>query len=125
MLGKWITLADAASGASEAAAENAQSGAEGGWGMMLPMIIIFAAMFYLMYRSQKKEQKRRVEMINSVKAGSRILTVGGMLGNIVTVKDESFEIEIAKNVKVEISKNAIASVIEDVKADNAGEKAGK
>lgn len=61
--------------------------------MILPMVLIFVAMYFVMIRPQKKQQKREQEMRDSLKIGDEITTIGGILGKIVTVKDDSIVIE--------------------------------
>ena len=89
-----------------------------GFGSMVPMIIIMAVLIYFMWRSQKKEQKRRQEMIDGVKVGDKVVTIGGIYGEIVTVKEQTFIVKIADNTKVELMKSAVSSV-------PAGEEAKK
>ena len=88
-----------------------EQGALGGLMGMLPMILITAAMFYLMWRGQAKERKKREAMLSSIKAGDRIVTIGGMYGTVVEVKNEGFIIKIADNVKIEVTKSAVGSVV--------------
>ena len=88
-----------------------EQGALGGLMGMLPMILIIAAMFYLMCRGQAKERKKREAMLSSIKAGDRIVTIGGMYGTVVEVKNEGFIIKIADNVKIEVTKSAVGSVV--------------
>lgn len=83
---------------------------------MLPFIIIIAAMFFLMWRGQSKERKRREEMMNSIVAGTKVLTLGGIYGIVDSVNGDVFKIKIADNVKIEINRNGIASVVKDEKA---------
>ena len=78
---------------------------------MLPMIVVFAVIIYLMWRGQKKEQKRRAEMIDSIKAGDQVLMVGGIFGEIVSVKDDQFVVKIADNVKINVVKTAVSTVV--------------
>ena len=99
------TTAKGANGAPE------QQGAFGGIMGMLPMILIFAAMFYLMWRGQAKERKKREEMLSAIKAGDKIVTIGGLCGVVAEVKADGYLIKIADNVKIETTKNAIGSVI--------------
>ena len=89
-----------------------------GFGSMIPFFIIMAVMIYFMFRKQKKEQKQRQEMIESVKAGDKVLTIGGIYGEIVTVKEQSFIVKIADNTRIEIMKSAVSSM-------PAGEEAKK
>ncbi|MBQ7402791.1 MAG: preprotein translocase subunit YajC [Lentisphaeria bacterium] len=91
---------------------------------MIPFIIVIAAMFFLMWRGQAKEKKRREEMMNSIMVGTKVLTLGGIYGTVDSVNGDIFKIKIADNVKIEINRNGIASVIKDEKAAEpaAGEK---
>ena len=81
-----------------------------GIGSMMPMIIVMAVLIYFMWRGQKKEQKRRQEMIDGVKVGDKVVTIGGIYGEVVTVKEQSFIVKIAENTKVELLKSAVSSV---------------
>ena len=89
-----------------------------GFGGMMPMIIVMAVLIYFMWRGQKKEQKRRQEMIDGVKVGDKVVTIGGIYGEVVTVKEQTFIVKIADNTKVELMKSAVSSV-------PAGEEAKK
>ena len=89
-----------------------------GFGSMMPMIIVMAVLIYFMWRGQKKEQKRRQEMIEGVKVGDKVVTIGGLYGEVVTVKEQTFIVKIADNTKVELMKSAVSSV-------PAGEEAKK
>ena len=77
---------------------------------MMPMIIVMAVLIYFMWRGQKKEQKRRQEMIDGVKVGDKVVTIGGIYGEVVTVKEQTFIVKIADNTKVELMKSAVSSV---------------
>ena len=78
-----------------------------GLGSMAPMIIVMVVLIYFMWRGQKKEQKRRQEMIEGVKVGDKVVTIGGIYGEIVTVKEQSFIVKIADNTRVELMKSAV------------------
>jgi len=75
----------------------------------LPMIVLLVVMFYLMYRGQKKEQKRRQEMLTAIKKGDHIVTIGGIHGEVVEIKDDAFVVKVAQGVDMTFSKAAIAS----------------
>lgn len=109
-----LSLATQAAGTAAGAAGNTastQQSSAGSFLGMLPMIIVFAVIIYLMWRGQKKEQKRRQEMVDSIKAGDQVLTVAGIFGEIIAVKDDQFIIKIADNVKINVVKTAVGSVI--------------
>ena len=82
----------------------------GGFGSMIPMVIVMAVLIYFMWRGQKKEQKRRQEMIDGVKVGDKVVTIGGIYGEIVTVKEQSFIVKIADNTRIELMKSAVSNV---------------
>ncbi|MBR2438568.1 MAG: preprotein translocase subunit YajC [Lentisphaeria bacterium] len=115
-----LTIAEA--GQKAAAAQQPQSFAQGISGM-LPFIIVIAAMFFLMWRGQSKERKRREEMLNSIMAGTKVLTLGGIYGIVDSVNGDVYKIKIADNVKIEINRAGIASVVkEETAAAPAEEK---
>ena len=92
-----------------AAQEEPRSAWEG-IGSMAPMIIVMAVLIYFMWRGQKKEQKRRQEMIDGVKVGDKVVTIGGIYGEVANVKEQSFIVKIADNTRIELMKSAVSSV---------------
>lgn len=85
----------------------------------LIMIVALIAVFYFfMYRPQKKQEKEQNEMRNSLQVGDEITTIGGIIGKIVSIKDETVLIETSgERNKIRILRTAIRSV--DVKAEDA------
>lgn len=77
---------------------------------LFPMLIVMGVLIYFMWRGQKKEQKRRQEMVESVKVGDSIVTIGGIAGEVVAVKDDRFVIKTAESTKLEIVKSAVSAV---------------
>ena len=104
------TKATAQVPANGAQAQEEPRSALDGFGSMMPMIIVMAVLIYFMWRGQKKEQKRRQEMIEGVKVGDKVVTIGGIYGEVVTVKEQTFIVKIADNTKVELMKSAVSSV---------------
>lgn len=79
----------------------------------LPMILImFAIMYFLILRPQKQKEKRRLEMIANVRKNDRIITIGGVHGLVLSVKEKEVIVRVddAKDVKLKIEKSAITSV---------------
>mgnify|MGYP005845657757 CR=1 FL=1 len=72
---------------------------------------LFAILYFLMIRPQQQRQKKHQEMIRSLKTDDRVITVGGIYGTIVKIKDKSIVLKVADNVRIEFSKTAIAEVI--------------
>ncbi len=78
--------------------------------MLLPLLLI-PVLYLLMIRPQQKRQKQWQQMLGSIKSGDRVTTAGGIRGTILSIKDDSIIIRVAPdNLKMEIAKNAIASV---------------
>lgn len=91
-------------------------------GSFLPMIVIIGVMVYFMWSSQKKERKRREELVESVKAGVRVVTIGGIIGEVVSVKENQFTLEIASGVRVQVDKNAVSRVVKEEEPVSKEEK---
>jgi preprotein translocase subunit YajC len=78
---------------------------------MLPILLFIPLLYMLMIRPQQKRQKQWQSMLASIKAGDKITTSGGIRGIILSIKDDSYIIRVAPdNLKLEVAKNAIASV---------------
>jgi preprotein translocase subunit YajC len=80
---------------------------------MVGMLVVFGAMFYfLLIRPQHKQKKEQENLLKNIKSGDRVLTTGGVYGIVTNVKEKSFMVKIADNVKVEVAKSAIGTVIQ-------------
>ena len=79
--------------------------------MMVPIIIIFVVMIAISLRTSSKEKKKREEMMNSIRKGTKIMTSGGILGEIAEVQKDQFMLKVANNVQIAISRSAVAQVI--------------
>lgn len=89
------------------------SGGSGGFiSMILMMVGMVAVMYFLVIRPQKKEQKRMMEMINSMEVGDTVETVSGFYGVIIDLSDEDIVVEFGsnKNCRIPMRKSAIARV---------------
>jgi preprotein translocase subunit YajC len=80
----------------------------------VPIILIFIIMYFLLFRPQMKRQKEQARLVSSLKTGDRVVTASGIHGLISNVKERTVTLKIADNVKIEMEKSAITSV---VKAD--------
>ena len=85
-------------------------------GAMLQMVGMFAiigVMFYfLLIRPQQKQRKEQEELLKSVKTGDKVLLNSGIFGIVSNVKDKSLMVKIADNVKIEVLKSAVGSVVQ-------------
>ena len=93
-------------------AQSAGGLAEGGFGL-LPIVFVMVIFYFLLIRPQQKRAKQHKEMLSAIRRGDKIVTSGGLTGTIVKVVDDSetVEVEIAKDVKV----NVVRAMIADVK----------
>ena len=79
--------------------------------MLLPILLFIPLLYFMMIRPQQRRQKQWQEMLGKIKSGDRITTAGGIRGVILSIKDDSYIIRVAPdNLKLEVSKTAIASV---------------
>lgn len=88
---------------------------------ILPFILIFVVMIFFMNRSQKKQMAKRQEMMDKITKGTGVLLNSGIYGKVVEVKEDSFMVEIAENVKIRVNKSGVASV----DSPEAGKSEGK
>ncbi len=85
--------------------------AGGGLGLILPLLLMIPLFYLFLMRPQQKRQKQWQQMLASIKTGDRVTTAGGIRGIILSIKDDVIIIRVAPdNLKLEVAKNAIASV---------------
>ncbi len=99
---------------SQAYAQAAGAAAPGGMEMLIqfvPFIFVFAIMWFLMIRPQRQRAKQHQEMIKNVRRGDTIVMTGGLIGKIARVVDDGeLLLEVGENVRVRVSRAAIADV---------------
>lgn len=102
------TPAPSGSSGSGGAAEGAAAAQGGGiMGMLFPLAIFALIFYFFIIRPQRKRDKQHNDMLASINRGDQIVTVGGFLGTVREVRDDTFQIEIADGVRVRILKSAI------------------
>ena len=78
----------------------------------IPLILIFAIMYFLLIRPQQKKVKQHQNMVASLRRGDQVVTQGGLMGKVTKVKEENeIEVEVADGVKVRVVQNTIAQVL--------------
>jgi len=75
--------------------------------MLIPLVVVYIIFYFVLFRPQKKAQKEREDMINSLKKNDEIVTTGGIHGTIVNVKEKTFVLRVDDDTKLEIDKSAI------------------
>ncbi len=88
------------------------AGGAGAFTSFLPLILIFAIMYFLLIRPQQKKVKEHKAMVDGLRRGDQVVTAGGLIGKVVKVKDDGeLEVELADNVKVRVVQSTIATVV--------------
>jgi preprotein translocase subunit YajC len=90
-------------------------GGLGALGGFVPMLLIIGVFYMLLIRPQQKRQRELQQTISQLKAGDRVVTTGGVIGIITTVRDTSFLIRSADKSIIEISRSAVAGIEEEEK----------
>ena len=84
----------------------------GGIEQFIPLILIFAIMWFLLIRPQQKKIKEHAAMVQALRRGDQVVTQGGVIGKVVKVKEDGeVEVEIADGVKVRVVQSTIATVV--------------
>jgi preprotein translocase subunit YajC len=98
--------------ATPAFAQDAVGGAAGALTSFVPLILIFAIMYFLLIRPQQKKLKEHKGMVEALRRGDEVLTQGGIIGKVTKVNDDGvLEVEIAPTVKVRMPRHTIAQVM--------------
>lgn len=77
----------------------------------LPILAMLAIMYFLLLRPQQKEAKRHREMLNALKKGDEVVTVGGLYGKILALTDERVSLRVDEGVKVEVERAKVMRVV--------------
>ncbi|MEM1131074.1 MAG: preprotein translocase subunit YajC [Pseudomonadota bacterium] len=98
--------------ASPAFAQAAGGGAGSALTSFVPLILIFAIMYFLLIRPQQKKVKEHRAMVEALRRGDQIVTQGGIVGKVTKVKEDGeVEVEIADGVKVRVIRATVAQVL--------------
>ena len=78
---------------------------------MLPLVLMFVVLYFVMIRPQMKKQKEHKAMIDAIAKGDEVVTAGGILGKITKLGDSYVGLEVASGVEVQIQRSAIVQVL--------------
>jgi len=78
---------------------------------MLPLLLMFAVLYFVMIRPQMKKQKEHRAMIEALAKGDEIVTAGGLLGKVSKIGDAYIGVELASGVEVQMQRNAVVQVL--------------
>ena len=92
---------------------NTKQGGRSGWSMWIMLALIFVVMWFFMIRPQKKQQKELQNFRDSLKKGDKVVTIGGIYGTVVEIKEATVLIEVDNGVKMRVSKQALVKDFSD------------
>ncbi len=117
-----IVLAQEGTGNGGGSEDAPSPGPFGGLGgMLLPLALIVVLMYFLMIRPQRKQQKQRQQMLSRVSRNDHVVTIGGIRGIVHSVDDEDVVLKVDErnDVRIRLSKSAVARVVEQEEEDSA------
>lgn len=85
-------------------------GGAGGFGFLIPMVLVFGVFYLLLVRPQQRKQRDLQATVAQLKAGDKVVTTGGVIGTITAVRETSFLIRSADKSILEIARSAVAGV---------------
>lgn len=80
------------------------------WGPAILMVVVF---YFLLIRPQKAAQKKRAEMLDKLKKGDKVMTIGGMYGTIVDINEKQVKLTVSDGVRLEFARSAISANISE------------
>ncbi len=101
-----------ASGCLPAPAGSGEAAADGGltssiWPMLIFIVLLFAMMYFLMIRPQRRRQKEHQELMSELRRGDRVVTAGGIYGEIESVRDDSVVLKVESGATLRIAKSSV------------------
>lgn len=100
-------------------------------GSLIPILLLIVIFYFFLIRPQNKKQKETEKMLNALKKGDKVITIGGIHGTISSVKDKTVIVKVDDNCKLEFNRSAISSVelsdaekaaLEEAKKSKKGKK---
>ena len=83
----------------------------GSLGSMLPLVLMFVVLYFVMIRPQMKRQKEQKAMIDAIAKGDEVVLGGGMLGKVSKLGETYMHVEIASGVEIQVQRNAVVQVL--------------
>lgn len=84
-----------------------------------PFILMGGIFYFMLYRPQKQEQQKRQRMLDSLKKGDKVVTIGGMFGVITAISEKKVTLKLAEDVEVDFARSAISAFQDPVKQEMA------
>ncbi len=103
-------ISEAFAQAAPAATSSGQS-AFGGLTGMLPIVLMFVVLYFVMIRPQMKRQKEHKAMVEALAKGDEVVTAGGLLGKVTKIGDAYLSVEVASGVELQVQRSAVVQVL--------------
>lgn len=110
---------------SVAYAAGLPGGGAGGFASFLPLILIFVVFYFLLIRPQQKQAKQHQAFLGDLKKGNKVITKGGIYGEITGITDSVLTLEIAENIRIKVDRSSIAGAQGQEDARDSGKKKQK
>jgi preprotein translocase subunit YajC len=85
------------------------------FGLLVPMILIFVVMYFLMIRPQSQQRKAQAKLLETLKSGDKVVTSSGIVGTVITVKDSTVSLR-SVDAKMEVTKASVVQILEGAAA---------
>ncbi|MEO6696199.1 MAG: preprotein translocase subunit YajC [Ignavibacteria bacterium] len=78
---------------------------------IVPFLLIIVIFYFLILRPQQKRQKERVNLLDSLKKGDKIITAGGLHGTVEAIEEKTILVKVAENIKLKMERSAVATIV--------------
>ena len=89
----------------------AAPGGAAAFAQFVPLILVFAIMYFLILRPQQRKLRQHRDMVSALKKGDQVITNGGLIGRVAAVRDDEVDVEVAQGVKVRVVRGMISQVV--------------
>jgi preprotein translocase subunit YajC len=96
---------------SDAFAQAAPAGGDAGFMGLLPIVLMFVLLYFLMIRPQMKRAKEHKQMVEALQKGDEVLTAGGVVGRITVMGDAYVSLEIAPGIEISVQRSAVQTLL--------------
>jgi preprotein translocase subunit YajC len=109
---------------NEVSASEAVQGAAagGGWQMMIPLLVVFTVMYFLVVRPQNKRAKDQASMQSAVKVGNHVLTSGGRIGRVIKAEEKELRVEFSAGSDIRVVRTAILGIVESTSKEASSDR---
>ena len=96
---------------SQAYAQTAIGGSDSSLFSLLPLVLMFVVLYFIMIRPQMKKQKEHKAMVEALAKGDEVVIAGGLLGRVAKMGDNYLHVEVANNVELQVQRGAVVQVL--------------